>query len=370
MPDAIGRRPGLAGWQVVVGAFVLTRLLMLLMGWSVGRHRGRSAHDLISAWDVQHFEAIAVNGYAVQLDRAFFPGLPLVLRAAHALGLPMGGFGVVLSTICTALAAWALYRLGGTWAACWWLAAPMAIFTSVAYTEAPFCAAAFWAWERARAKDWVAACLLACVATSFRISGLFLIGALGLLALTQTGVGWRRRLWHSALAALPLLVIVAYFAHLHALTGSWTEWFTAQQTGWSRGFTNPVEAFRNTVKAAKVQAWPDRPLVARVFALEIVAMVMGLVTTIWCLARRRWGEAGWVGVQVFAFATSHWFMSVNRAVLLWFPLFLMLAALATRQPRGVGNRVVWRGTLIVGWLCCVAVQLFWSWLWFTGAWAS
>jgi len=40
--------------------------------------------------------------------------------------------------------------------------------------------------------------------------------------------------------------------------------------------------------------------------------------------RPMWGEASWVGVQVVAFSLSYWFFSVNRATLLWFPLWIML----------------------------------------------
>ncbi len=42
--------------------------------------------------------------------------------------------------------------------------------------------------------------------------------------------------------------------------------------------------------------------------------------------RPLWAEASWVGVQVLAFSLSYWFFSVNRATLLWFPLWIMLAA--------------------------------------------
>ena len=51
---------------------------------------------------------------------------------------------------------------------------------------------------------------------------------------------------------------------------------------------------------------------------------INVLVTIACLARRRWGEASWVGVQVLAFSCSYWFLSVNRAVLLWFQLFVLI----------------------------------------------
>ena len=109
---------------------------------------------------------------------AFFPGLPMLLRAGTWLGLPVEITGVLLAAVGSAAAAAALLRLGGPWAAVAWLFAPTAVFTTVPYTEALFCAAAFWAWERARADRWLAAALLAAAACSIRVSGLFLVGAL------------------------------------------------------------------------------------------------------------------------------------------------------------------------------------------------
>ena len=109
---------------------------------------------------------------------AFFPGLPTLLAGGLALGIPVAVGGVVLSLVCSAVAAGALLRLGGPWAAVAWLFAPTAVFTTVPYTESLFCAAAFWAWERARADRWAAAAVLAAAACTVRVSGLFLLGAL------------------------------------------------------------------------------------------------------------------------------------------------------------------------------------------------
>jgi len=80
-----------------------------------------------------------------------------------------------------------------------------------------------------------------------------------------------------------------------------------------------------------------------------------------------WGEASWVGVQVVAFSLSYWFFSVNRATLLWFPLWIMLG----RWVAGPGrSRRLHR--VLVG--CAFGVEivlmLWWSWLFFTGHWAS
>ena len=151
---------------------------------------GRRISDMVSNWDVRHFGKLAAGGYLAEPDgtlMAFFPGLPVLLALGLDLGIPVAVTGVVLSLAGSAVAAAALLRLGGPWAAVAWLFAPTAVFTAVPYTESLFCAAAFWAWERARADRWLAAAMLAAAACTLRVSGLFLVGALLVMIITTQG---------------------------------------------------------------------------------------------------------------------------------------------------------------------------------------
>lgn len=368
-----------------------SRLLLVgVLLWVVTGNR--PMRDALRGWDAAIYTRLAEHGYTKDTDVAFFPGLPLVLRGMHALGADTALAGALLSFLCSGLAAWALYRLGsrgwgfgpasqpatGAVAAGLWLLAPTTVFTSVAYTEAPFCAAAFWAWERARDKHFAQAGVLAALACSLRISGLFLVVALLVLALVGNGDDevwrddWSIRLKDAAWLLLPLAVLGAYAWWLHGRTGSWTAWFQAQQAGWGRKFTHPKDAFLHTWRAAQPERWPGRRLVAPVFFAEIVAMAVGLVTTLACLLRKRWAEATWVGVQLAAFGTSYWYMSVNRAVLLWFPLFLMLGAILGRPFQRRGRRGGELETLTLGVLGTLSVILAatWAWLYYSGQWAS
>lgn len=377
--------------------WLCSRLALGLVLLTVMTTQHRRLSDALGGWDVQHFQTIARDGYEVQLERAFFPGLPLLLRAADAVGLPVYLAGALLAVVCSALAAVALFRLAGggpagVVAGGLWLVAPTTVFTTVAYTEAPFCALAFWAWQRGTRGRWGQAAALAMLACTFRVSGLFLVGGLGLLALTQHGVAVGRRLRNACLAALGLLGVIGYFVYLHGITGSWTAWFDAQAAGWNRGFFSPRESLRHTLEAGAPGRWPGRPEVAWVFRAEVVSMVVGALLSVLLLWRRRWAQAGYVGVQVFAFATSYWFMSVNRAVLLWFPLWL-LAAAAARHGWGLGDEglrqaqptssaqplasarpsvsvVLCRAAVTGLGLVSVPAMLWWAWLFYSGAWAS
>ena len=360
--------------RTVTQAWLASRGLIALVALLLAVYQGRSLTDMVDQWDVEHFTNLATNGYLGRPDgtlMAFFPGLPVLLRLGLELGLPVYLTGVVVSAICSYLAATALARLGGPVAAVAWLFAPTAVFTVVPYTEALFCAAAFWAWERARADRWAAAAGLAALACTVRVSGLFLVGALVVLALTlrtPAAPTWRERGRRLRWLLLPVAVLGAFVLYLYSLTGSWTAWYHAQSTGWARTMTPPWDAFWNTVAATVPNA--DHPLWPPVFTAEIVSMALGVLVVGWCLGRRLWAEASWVAVQVLAFSISYWFMSVNRAILLWFPLWMMVAAWATWRPERTAVRVGHRVVVGLVFLAGVVVMLAWSWLYFTGNWAS
>jgi Mannosyltransferase (PIG-V) len=369
--------------RTVIQAWLASRGLILAVALLLAVVQHRTLSDMVTNWDVQHFARLAAGGYFAEPDgtlMAFFPGWPLILSLFGQLGVPVAISGVILSTACSAVAADALYRLGGRWAAVGWLFAPTAVFTMVPYTESLFCAVAFWAWERARSDRWLVAVTLTAVACTVRVSGLFLIGALLVMILTSdnpTGVKLRR----VALMLIPASVIMVFASYLFALTGSWTAWYHAQTTGWVRELTWPWQSFVNTIPAILPGAFPNHPWWPAVFRGEMISMAVGVVVVIWCIvvslrARRSprgpdipmWGEASWVGVQVLAFSMSYWFFSVNRATLLWFPLWIMLGRWVA-GPSKV-SPLVHKLLVAAAFTVEIVLMLWWSWLFFTGRWAS
>ena len=359
--------------RTVIQAWLASRGLIALVALLLAVTQQRSVLEMVDNWDAVHFGNLAAGGYLAEpggLLMAFFPGFPAVLRLGLHLGLSTQITGLIVAAVGSVFAAAAMIRLGGPWAAVGWLFAPTAVFTTVPYTESMFCAAAFWAWERARSDRWLAAVLLSAVACSVRVSGLFLIGALFVMIITTRRVDVATRARRTAMLIIPAAVIGAYVVYLHHLTGSWNAWYTAQSTGWVRGFTPPWRSFLNTIPAITPGAFPDHPGWAWVFRGEVVSMALGLIVTAWCLVRRRWAEASYVGVQVLAFSLSYWFFSVNRALLLWFPLWIMLAEWGTWRPRPPALRAVHRVAVVGLGVVGVLLVLTWSWLFFTGHWAS
>jgi hypothetical protein len=365
----------------VVQVWIISRTLLAIVAMWLMASQHIGFEKLVMRWDTQYFARIATTGYAEPNLVAFFPGLPLLLRGLSWTGLSSAVLGVVLALVASAIAATALYRLVGPMGACLWLIAPTAVFTVVPYTEAFFAAAGFWAWERARSNHWLAAGLLCGVACLFRVSGLFLLGGLGLLALSQVWDSFKKRKQTARDLALqltsrigwlliPIAVLVAIWLYFHAVTGSWNAWFEAQSSGWSRGLTWPWESLQHTLEAIQPSAWPGRPEVPWVFCGELISMTFGVATVVVAVVRRHIAEAGYVGIQIFAFATSYWFMSVNRAVLLWFPLFGYAADGLVWTPSKKPVRIVWRTLSILAVLAILVAMMAWAWLFFTGRWSS
>jgi hypothetical protein len=124
-------------------------------------------------------------------------------------------------------------------------------------------------------------------------------------------------------------VTAGYVVYLHGLTGDWLAWPHAQRDEWSRTLTVPWHSLHTTWSAATdpnqgaAYAWS--------FRAEIAAVVVGVALTVVLLLMRRWPEAVYVGGQVAALATSSYYLSVARASLLWWPLWLLLARASVRR---------------------------------------
>lgn len=327
-----------------LGWWALSHLaLYLLVGGAgyvlVARHGAPDYLALWHHWDALHYGWIAEGGYALddpaQGRAAFFPGLPLVLHALHAVGLNVTLAGLMVSLCAGAVGVVALARLAeldargtGGLAALVLVASPAAVFLAAPYSESLFLALALPAWLMARNGRWFPAAVLAAGAASVRVSGIFLAIALVVQWLTEP-VG-RRRVADAAALALPAVPVLAYMLFLHAGSGDWLAWAHAQEVGWDRNPTWPWDAFATSWRDTMVGS--QRTEFVFIARLELLAVAAGIATTVWCGLRRRWGETVYVGITVVALGTSTHYMSAHRAALLWWPLWTGLALAVRERP--------------------------------------
>ncbi|TXS21776.1 hypothetical protein EAO70_07415 [Streptomyces sp. adm13(2018)] len=299
-------------------------------------------------WDWGHFLNVARDGYFPGErgpwdpewdDReAFFPGFPLVLRAVHTVVPQWTAAGLLISFVAGGVAVLALVRVArlhlpdegaGRRTVQLLLISPCAVFLAAGYSEALFLALALPAWLAAHRRSWPLAATLAALATTVRVSGLFLAAALALhFVLTARGrADWRPLPW----LALPALPVALYAWFLRARTGDWMAWKHAQERGWYRHFHAPWETWATTWESAFDGGMTTG--YAFMFQAELLAMVVGLALAALLVRRRRWPEAVYVGLSLWALGTSYWYQSLPRATLLWWPLWIVLAAWTLRSPR-------------------------------------
>jgi hypothetical protein len=160
-----------------------------------------------------------------------------------------------------------------------------------------------------------------------RITGVFLAVAL----VVEYVVQHRTRIRADAAWLLtPGLAVLALLTYQHQVTGDWRGYQHAQEQVWGRTWTAPLEALRETWRGARSSGYTAE--YAWSFRAEIVAVAVGVGLTVWLLWRRRWAESTYVGLQVVALGTSSFYLSVARAALLWWPLWIGLAQIGLRRP--------------------------------------
>ena len=296
--------------------------------------------DRWTQWDVDHLIAIARFGYggdpAGPSDPGlpgFFPGFPLLLRAIHLVLPDWRVAALLISFTAGGIAMVALARLGehegpagtGPRAVIALLLSPMAVFLFAGYTEALFLACALPAWLLARQGRWEAAALCGLAAGFVRITGVFLA-----IAFVVEFLMHDRRPRMLPWLVPPFLGAAGYAIFQWRRTGDWLAWQHAQERGWGRHLVPPWQALQTTWTAA----FEQHNLFTVAFRVEILAALAGVLLTGWLLARRRWAEFTYVGLQVAALVTSAFYLSIGRSTLLWWPLWLAIGALGVRLPRG------------------------------------
>ena len=297
--------------------------------------------ERLTPWDAENFIAIAQYGYngppgmqdAAKLP-AFFPGMPLLLRLFDPFFADLRVATVVISLVAGAVAVVALSRLSesirpgsGPWSVAAFLLSPFSVFLFAGYSEALFLGFALPAWLLARRGRWRLAVLCAAGASAVRVTGLFLALAL-VVEFARTRPSARRALREGPWLLVPFAPVVAYLGYQWARTGDLMAWKRAEEVFWGRSAVWPWEALRNTWNRSV-----ETPVLTTSYREEILAAAVLLGLALWLLVRRRWPEFAYIAPQAVAFLTmSSFYMSVGRASLLWWPLWLAIGVTGARRP--------------------------------------
>lgn len=325
-----------------IGAHVALAVTAWMSAWIDGE-RGLYGPLLgvYGQWDFDWYEGIAAHGYFSgrgpgQDGYAFLPGDPFALAAAHLLLRQWIVSGLLVSLIAGGVTLVCIGRLGGERAALYLLTAPAAMYLMVGYSESLFLAFALPAWMAAKRRDWPTAALLAAFAGLVRVNGLFLVAALVLAAATSEHGG--RRLRAVAVTSAAAIGPGFYELYLRLGSGSWTAWLTANRDGWGLRFVGPWKSLTDTWNMAFGHVLT--PVRAPMFQLEIACMGAGVALAIALAWRRAWPEALYCGLTFAALGTTTYYQSVPRALLISWPLYLLLAKASERRP-WIGQAYLW-----------------------------
>ena len=235
-----------------IGIYVASRLGTLMIAGAVAYAKQQPLSKSLIVWDSGWYLSIARSGYAhsvpatfgnpAQTNLGFFPLLPLLVRITHLVtGLSINRSGLVTTFavgLVAAVAVWWLVRdVYGDSAADRGTAlvffSPGAFVLSLVYTEGATIALVAFALLALRHRRWLAAGLLAGVATAADPVATAAVVPCAIAAYQAIRL---RGEWRALLA--PLLAplgIGTFFLYLWFYTGSPLEWFNAQRHGWQGG---------------------------------------------------------------------------------------------------------------------------------------
>ena len=310
---------------------------------------------LVDSWhnmDVEWYVNIARYGYEspepgahyAYGKPAYFPLLPMLMRLLYAVVGSWVVAGLLVSVTASAVAAYLLWRLvrelidatAARDATAVLLCSPFAVYLFVPYTESLFLALVLGTFLSLRSGRWGVAGLLAAFAAVTRPTGALLIVAIAVEWVVQrrrdalAGEQPVNRLSGLVAVTPALAFLAAWQTYLWSITGSWGAFAQAEAVVWHRQIVDPATALVSTVKTAVnfAGSWYEYYWIS-----EILSVLLGFALA-YVLARRgHWSWATFVGLNAFVLSLSSTYGSSSRALLTWFPAFILLAIWLQTRPR-------------------------------------
>lgn len=318
-------------------------------GWRASEPSARW-HHVFTAWerhDALWYLRIAAEGYrSDDASAAFFPLYPLLSRAVGVLAGDAWLLGAyVVSNVALVVALTVLFRLTEHEAderrarrTVLYLALfPTSLFLFAPYTESLFLALTVGSLYTARRGAWLLAGVLGALAASTRSAGLLLVLPLAVEALLQAreARGPRRpmlvRLGVGLLAAVSVATGTAAYLLFWGRAGDWLRPLEVQGATWGRERSWPWETLQAGVRegTAHLGQYPGG-----YHTVDLLVVLLALAAAGWVALRARATYAVWCWASLLLPLSVAFdgrpFLSMPRFVVVVFPLFWALAALAER----------------------------------------
>jgi hypothetical protein len=277
-------------WLPPIGAWLAGAALLCAVALATG-------HDPLhaSTWarsDSVHYEAIARHGYELHHcapgegmnarvkwcgDTAWFPGYPLLLAAAAAVGLPLEPAGVVISWLAAAatlvlLSRWFLPRRAGPLACAAF--APGVVYLYAVFPLSLVSLAAVVFLRHLDRKPRLAGCAGGIAALAYPL-GLILVPVVALVHVVQRRGSPRRWL---VLAGPAVACGVGILVAQRLQTGRWTAYFDLANT--YGGLHDPVTSFTDWLTVLRQAANPFGYALVPIWQLLLVTVLLVLVAAV------------------------------------------------------------------------------------------
>jgi Gpi18-like mannosyltransferase len=299
-------------------------------------------------WDASNYLDLALFGYRAEdpgslvdesgyrlTDHAelpryivFYPFYPWLVAAFDAVARDPSLAALLVSALASLFVGPVLFRLvaadldaGVALRSVWFLMIfPTAYFLHIGYTESLFLGLSLGAMLAARRDHWWIAGVLGALATLTRVNGLILVPALAAEAALQWWPDrqWRRR-W-LAIGIVPLGFVV-YLGLNMQVYGDPLAFVGIQATYWQKSLSPPWVGIGGLLTSGLPRAWIP----------ELAFVALGVVGTIVSAARFRPSWTVWMAGNLLLVTSTSLVLSVPRYSLVFFPLFVWFAVLATSR---------------------------------------
>jgi hypothetical protein len=291
---------------------------------------------LWTRWDASHYLSLAKDGYTGTGDGrfsiVFYPLYPWLVRAVAFVCRSYFGAALLVSGVASICAALLLRRITEldqpaivARMTVWFLLIfPTAYFLHIGYTESLFLALVLGCLLAARKQAWAIAGVLGALACMTRVNGLLLVPTLLVEAFLQYR-DTRRIDWRWLWIAAPTLGFLAYLFLNYRVTGDPFAFSPIMEEHWYKKILPPWVGIHN--------AW------TRIFRFnlteglfEFIFIVFSFLCTVWCWVALRPSYAVWMTLNWLLITSTTFVVSVPRYCLALFPIFIILARLASARP--------------------------------------
>lgn len=327
-------------------------------------------HMLIN-WDAIWYLRIALEGYAEARKCAFFPLMPVLSKLTSYIIPDIAWAGLLLSFILGLAAAVYFYNLARqehgdrtAWISlALFLSAPTAVFYTSMYTEPLFFLLAVASFYHMQRREWLAAALMAGLASATRNVGILLVIPLVWEYVLEAKEN-RRNIFPGIVPLVMLACsgLAAYMIYLQIVHKDALMFLHAAQTWTARSslscpFLNIVNELKNIPAMFSFRVNEIKS------GLSFIYFIAALALAFWGAKKTRYSFWLFLVLNIVILAIQPGLMSISRYISVIFTVWLLAAMFISE--RKAGN--IWA-------ICAAAALLIWqaviNFRWMTGMWVG